>query len=66
VAANVRSIFAQPDHHSATTQLHKVVRMLSPGVALVAELLEEAAEDVLEGEDPRNCSVRSPEERCWR
>jgi putative transposase len=47
VAAIVRTIFAQPDHASAMTQLHEVVRMLGPKFPQVAELLEEAAEDVL-------------------
>jgi putative transposase len=32
VAAIVRTIFAQPDHASAMTQLHEVTRMLSPKV----------------------------------
>jgi putative transposase len=47
VAAIVRTIFAQPDHASAITQLHEVARMLSPKFPQVAELLEDAAEDVL-------------------
>jgi hypothetical protein len=47
VAAIVRTIFAQPDHHSAMTQLHEVARMLHPKSPLVAELLQDAAEDVL-------------------
>ena len=47
VAAIVRTIFAQPDHASAMTQLHEVARMLSPKFPQVAELLEDAAEDVL-------------------
>jgi putative transposase len=47
VAAIVRMIFSQPDHASATTQLHEVVRMLSPKFPQVVELLQDAAEDVL-------------------
>ena len=47
VAAIVRSIFSQPDHASAMTQLHEVSRMLSPRFPQAAELLEDAAEDVL-------------------
>ena len=47
VAAIVRTIFAQPDHTSAMTQLHEVAWMLHPKFPHVAELLEEAAEDVL-------------------
>ena len=43
VAAIVRTIFAQPDHASAMTQLHEVARMLSPKAPQVAELLEDAA-----------------------
>jgi transposase-like protein len=47
VAAIVRTIFAQPDHASAMTQLHEVARMLDGKFPQVAELLEDAAEDVL-------------------
>lgn len=47
VAAVVRSIFSQPDHASAMAQLHEVARMLSPRFPQAAELLEDAAEDVL-------------------
>ena len=47
VAAIVRTIFAQPDHHSAMTQLNEVARMLGAKFPSVAELLEDAAEDVL-------------------
>jgi putative transposase len=47
VAAIVRTIFAQPDHVSAMDQLHEVARMLSSKFPQVAELLEDAAEDVL-------------------
>jgi putative transposase len=47
VAAIVRTIFAPPDYASAMTQLHEVARMLSPKFPQVAELLEDAAEDVL-------------------
>jgi len=46
-AAIVRTIFAQPDHASAMDQLHEVARMLSSKFPQVAELLEDAAEDVL-------------------
>lgn len=41
------TIFAQPDRASAMTQLHEVARMLGSKVPQIAELLEEAAEDVL-------------------
>jgi putative transposase len=47
VAAIVRSVFSQPDHASAMTQLHEVARMLSDRFPQAAELLEDAAEDVL-------------------
>ncbi|MGH2662932.1 MAG: IS256 family transposase [Actinomycetota bacterium] len=47
VAALVRTIFYQPDHPSAVAQLHDVAGMLRPRFAQAAELLEEAAEDVL-------------------
>jgi transposase-like protein len=47
VAAIVRSVFSQPDHASAMTQLHDVVRMLQDRFPQAAELLEDAAEDVL-------------------
>jgi putative transposase len=47
VAAIVRTIFSQPDHASAMNQLHEVARMLEARFPQVAELLEEAAEDVL-------------------
>ncbi len=47
VAAIIRTIFAQPDHHSAMDQLHEVAKMLAPKFPQVAELLEDAAEDVL-------------------
>jgi putative transposase len=47
VAAIVRTIFAQPDHASAMTQLRDVARMLGSKFPQVAELLEDAAEDVL-------------------
>ncbi len=47
VAAIMRTIFAQPDHASAMTKLHEVARMPSPTFPQVAELLEDAAEDVL-------------------
>jgi putative transposase len=47
VAAIVRSIFSQPDHSSATTQLHDVAKMLFDRFPQAAELLEDASEDVL-------------------
>ena len=47
VAAIVRTIFAQPDHASAMGQLHEVAKMLGAKFPQVAELLEDAAEDVL-------------------
>jgi putative transposase len=47
VAAIVRTIFAQPDHASAMAQLHRVADGLRPRFSAAAELLEEAAEDVL-------------------
>jgi putative transposase len=47
VAAIVRSIFSQPDHASAMVQLHEVTRMLADRFPQAAELLEDAAEDVL-------------------
>ena len=47
VAAIVRTVFAQPDHASAMTQLHEVSKMLEPRFPRAAELLEDAAEDVL-------------------
>jgi putative transposase len=47
VAAFVRTIFAQPDHASAMTQLHQVAAALRSRFPAAAELLLEAAEDVL-------------------
>ena len=47
VAAIVRTVFSQPDHASAMSQLHDVARMLEGRFPQVAELLEDAAEDVL-------------------
>jgi putative transposase len=47
VAAIVRTVFSQPDHASAMTQLHEVAGMLAPKFPQAAELLEEASEDVL-------------------
>jgi putative transposase len=47
VAAIVRTIFTQPDHASAMAQLHDVARMLEGRFPQAAELLEDAAEDVL-------------------
>ena len=48
IAAIVRTIFAQPDHASAMTQLRKVADGLcAAAFARAAALLEEAAEDIL-------------------
>jgi transposase-like protein len=47
IAAVVRTIFAQPDHASALTQLRKVAEGLRPRFPKAAALLEDAAEDVL-------------------
>jgi len=47
IAAIVRTIFAQPDHASALTQLRKVADGLRGRFPRAAALLEEAAEDVL-------------------
>jgi len=47
VAAIVRTIFSQPDHASALAQLNEVAGMLSARFPQAAELLEEAAEDIL-------------------
>jgi putative transposase len=47
IAAIVRTIFAQPDHASAMTQLRKVAEALRGRFAQTAALLEDAAEDVL-------------------
>ncbi len=47
IAALVRTIFAQPDHATAMTQLRKIVDGLRPRFAQAAALLETAAEDVL-------------------
>ena len=47
VAALVRTIFTQPDHASALAQLHEVSRMLADRFPQAAELLDDAAEDVL-------------------
>lgn len=47
VAAFIRTIFAQPDKESAHRQLRFVADHLRPGHDRVAELLEEAEEDLL-------------------
>lgn len=47
VAAVVRTIFAQADHHSAMAQLQEVSKMLRPRFPQAADLLEDAAEDLL-------------------
>jgi putative transposase len=47
VAAIVRTVFSQPDQASAMAQLHDVARMLEGRFPQAAELLEDAAKDVL-------------------
>lgn len=47
VAAIVRTVFSQPDYGSAMTQLKDVAEMLRPRFPQAADLLEEAAEDLL-------------------
>jgi transposase-like protein len=47
VAAFVRTIFAQPDHASAMAQLERVLEGLRQRFPQGAELLEDAAEDLL-------------------
>jgi transposase-like protein len=47
IAAIVRTIFAQPDHASAMTQLRKVAEGLRTRFPSAAALLEDAAEDIL-------------------
>ena len=47
IAAIVRTIFAQPDHASAMTQLRKVADSLRARFPRAATVLEEAAEDIL-------------------
>lgn len=47
VAAIVRNIVAQADHASAMSQLGDVVKMLRPRFPQAADLLEDAAEDLL-------------------
>jgi len=47
IAAIVRTIFAQPDHASAMTQLRKVAEGLRTRFPRAATVLEEAAEDIL-------------------
>jgi putative transposase len=47
VAAFVRTIFYQPDHHSAMTHLRDVAGMLRERFPEAAEVLDDAAEDVL-------------------
>ena len=47
VAAIVRMIFAEPDHKSAMSQLKKVAQTLRKRFPQAAELLEDAAEDLL-------------------
>jgi putative transposase len=71
VAAIVRSIFSQPDHASAMTQLREVARMLSDRFPQAAELLEDASEDLLAHlhfprEHRRRLHSTNPLERCTR
>lgn len=47
VAAFVRTIFYQPDHAAALAHLKDVAAMLRPRFSEAADLLEEAAEDIL-------------------
>jgi putative transposase len=47
VGAIVRMVFVEPDHASAMAKLHEVSRTLSDRFPQAAELLEDAAEDVL-------------------
>jgi transposase-like protein len=47
IAAIVRTIFAQPDHASALTQLRKIAEGLRSRFARAAALLEDAAQDIL-------------------
>jgi transposase-like protein len=47
IAAIVRTIFAQPDHASAMSQLRKVADGLRTRFSRAATVLEEAAEDIL-------------------
>jgi transposase-like protein len=47
IAAIVRTIFAQPDHASALTQLRKIAEGLRSRFPRAAALLEDAAEDIL-------------------
>jgi putative transposase len=47
VAALVRTVFAQPDHASAMAQLKKVTGVLAERFPKAADLLADAAEDVL-------------------
>jgi transposase-like protein len=47
IAAIVRTIFAQPDHAPALTQLRKVADGLRTRFPRTAIVLEEAAEDIL-------------------
>lgn len=60
VAAIVRTIFSQPDHHSPMTQLHEVAGMLAPKFPQAAELLEEASEHVLAHEARRPERIDAP------
>jgi len=47
IAAVVRTIFAQPNHATAMTQLRKVADGLPARFAQAAALLENPAEDIL-------------------
>ncbi len=68
IAAVVRTIFAQPDHATAMTQLRKVADGLRARFAQAAALLEDAAEDILATrhlpiEHPRQLHSTNPLER---
>jgi hypothetical protein len=71
VAAVVRSVFSAPDHATAMAQLHDVARMLEPRFPQAAELLEDAAEDVLAhmhspGSTAAGCTPRTRSSACTR
>ena len=70
IAAIVRTIFAQPDHGSAMTQLRKVAEGLRGRFARAAAVLEEAAEDILayrHSDDAIGArTVKAPVHTTWR
>jgi transposase-like protein len=47
VGAIVRTVFIQPDHASAMTQLHEVAQMLRSRFPQASDLLTDASEDLL-------------------